>query len=198
MTVFVVLAGSGAVAVVSYRERTVAQDQLADVRERLDVLRGRVAALTTERDALRSQSDANQPRLLQLESELAKANGEIRRLRDTVQQQEAAASAAKSTLVPNGKDITVELTGYEGVVQIHDVHLTRAYGFSDLIGIAVNQSGEEIAYAQLGCTLLDAKGRVLANVIDNREHWPAGASWGFDCTAEVDATGGIVRVDAAS
>jgi hypothetical protein len=196
--VVLVVAGSGAVAAVSFRERLVAQDRLADTRAQLAGLRDRIASLTTERDALQSQSAANQPRLLSLEADLAQANAELARLRETVQQQEAAAAAAKPALVPNGKRITVELTGYEGVVQIHDVHLTKAYGFSDLIGIAVNESGKDIAYAQLGCTLLDAKGRVLANVIDNRENWPAGASWGFDCTAEVDATGGIVRVDSAS
>jgi hypothetical protein len=104
---------------------------------------------------------------------------------------------AKTKWIPDGRGIVVELIGYEDVVEIHDVHLNHAYGFSDLVGIAVNKSGHELSYMQLGCSLLDTRGRVLANVIDNRETWPAGASWGFDCSAEVNATGGIVRVDAA-
>jgi hypothetical protein len=101
-----------------------------------------------------------------------------------------------SGFVPNGKGVTVELGGSVGLIEIHDVHLRHAYGFSDLVGIAVNTSDRDLAYVQLGCTLLDGKGRVLANVIDNRETWAAGATWGFTCSAEVDATGGIVRVDA--
>jgi hypothetical protein len=101
----------------------------------------------------------------------------------------------KIRFVPDGKGITVDLTGYEGMLRIHDVHVTRAHGFSDLVGIAVNTSGHDLAYVQLGCSLLDRDGAVLANVIDNREAWPAGATWGFDCSAEVAATGGIVRVD---
>ncbi len=96
--------------------------------------------------------------------------------------------------VPNGKDVTVETTGFRDDVAIHDVQLTNAYGYSDLVGIATNRSGRVISYAELGCSFLDDKGAVVANGIANRSNWPPGASWGFDCAAETEATGGVLRV----
>jgi hypothetical protein len=148
---------------------------------------GTIAALTSERDALRAQLSEGEGQASGLRAELAEARADLKRLRE---------SRTRPRYVPNGKAITVEIGGYEGSVEIHDVHLRHAYGFSDLVGIAVNTSGRDLTYVQLGCSLLDGQGRVLANVIDNRETWPAGATWGFTCSAEVDATGGIVRVDA--
>lgn len=96
--------------------------------------------------------------------------------------------------VPNGKDVAVETTGFSDDVAIHDVQLTGAYGYSDLVGIATNRSGRVISYAELGCSFLDDKGAVVANGIANRSNWPPGASWGFDCAAETEATGGVLRV----
>lgn len=97
--------------------------------------------------------------------------------------------------IPNGEGISVELTGYEGQIGIRDVQITQAYGFSDLIGIAVNKSGRTISYAQLGCTFLAEDGTVLANSMVNKLNWAPGQTWGFDCSAQVDAAGGIMRVD---
>jgi hypothetical protein len=100
--------------------------------------------------------------------------------------------------IPNGDAITVELTGFEAQIGIHDVQITHAYGFTDLIGIAVNKSDETVSYAQLGCTFLNADGAVIANGIVNKQSWAPGQSWGFTCSAQVDATGGILRVDEMS
>jgi len=97
--------------------------------------------------------------------------------------------------VPDGRGIEVDTTGFEDRIAIHDVQLTRSYGYSHLIGIAINRSDETISYAQLGCTFVDAGGRLLANEIVNRATWAPGQSWGFDCSAQVDATGGMLRVD---
>ena len=100
--------------------------------------------------------------------------------------------------IPNGDGVAVELTGFEGLVGIHDVQLTQAYGFTDIVGIAVNRSGHTISYAQLGCSFLDEDGKVLANAITNKQGWAPGQSWGFTCSAQVDASGGILRVDEMS
>ena len=100
--------------------------------------------------------------------------------------------------VPNGTDVAVELTGFEGIVGIHDVQITRSYGFTDIVGIAVNQSDQTLSYAQLGCTFLDKDGNVMANAMTNKQGWAPGQSWGFTCSAQVDATGGILRVDEMS
>lgn len=100
--------------------------------------------------------------------------------------------------VPNGKAVEVEMTGFEGLIAIHDVQLTHAYGYSDLIGIAVNKSGRTISYVELGCSFVDADGRLLANQIVNRQNWAPGQTWGFDCSGQVEATGGILRVDEMS
>jgi hypothetical protein len=100
--------------------------------------------------------------------------------------------------VPNGSEVTVEVTGFADSVAIHDVQITHAYGFTDLVGIAVNRSGATVSYAQLGCTFLDADGNVLANGMVNKQSWAPGQSWGFTCSAQVDATGGILRVDEMS
>jgi hypothetical protein len=100
--------------------------------------------------------------------------------------------------IPSGAAVSVEVTGFEGVIALHDVQLTHAYGFTDLVGIAVNKSSETLSYAQLGCTFLDADGNVLANAMANKQAWAPHQSWGFTCSAEVDAAGGILRVDEVS
>jgi hypothetical protein len=97
--------------------------------------------------------------------------------------------------VPDGTGIDVDTTGFENRIAIHDVQLTRAYGYSHLIGIAINRSGETLSYTQLGCTFVDEDGRLLANEMVNKATWVSGQSWGFDCGAQVDATGGMLRVD---
>lgn len=97
--------------------------------------------------------------------------------------------------VPNGSGIEVDTTGFEGRIEIRDVQLTHAYGYSHLIGIAINRSGETMSYAQLGCTFLDPDGRLLANKMVNKATWAPGQSWGFDCSAQVDGSGGVLRVD---
>jgi hypothetical protein len=100
--------------------------------------------------------------------------------------------------VPNGSEVTVEVTGFQSMIAIRDVQLTHAYGFTDLVGIATNKSHETVSYAQLGCTFLDADGNVLANGMVNKQSWAPGQSWGFTCSAQVDAAGGILRVDEMS
>jgi hypothetical protein len=97
--------------------------------------------------------------------------------------------------VPNGTGIEVDTTGFEGRIEIRDVQLTHAYGYSHLIGIAINKSGEPMSYVQLGCTFVDADGHLLANEMVNKATWAPGQSWGFDCSAQVDGTGGVLRVD---
>ena len=190
-----VVAGMAVYAGITAQSRASIKHELDQAQARVTALQEQVRSLSTEGDALRSQAAASEPRLAELQSQLEAATAEL----DTLRERAANASQEEGgTAALNGKDVTVELTGYEDVLDIHDVRLTHAYGFSDLIGIAVNKSGKTITYAQLGCTFLDGKGRVVSNVIDNREKWPAGASWGFDCSAEVDATGGIVRVDSAA
>jgi hypothetical protein len=174
-------AGLGWFAVTSFMGREDARRRLEAAENGLDRAAGTISSLTRERDALRAQLSEGQGEASGLRAELAEVQAELKRLRQT--------------RPPNGEGIIVEVSGYEGLIDIHDVHLRRAYGFSDLVGIAVNTSGRDLTYVQLGCTLLDREGRVLANVIDNRESWPDGATWGFDCSAEVKATGGIVRVD---
>jgi hypothetical protein len=173
----------GAVSVLA--ERAQAREELSDAHEKLAQAGRSVRSISAERDDLRAQLASAEARASDAEAELATARVEMEGLRSLKDQRFA----------PNGAGITVETTGYADLVQIHDVQLTRAYGFADLIGIAVNTSGRDLEYVEIGCSLLDGEGRVMANVIDNREAWPAGASWGFTCSAEAEATGGVVRVD---
>lgn len=173
-----------------------ARRDLTSAESRVQELSAHVAALTAERDSIRSQLAGSDAGLSQIESELSATLAELERVRES-KKVVVTRKVPVPTRVPNGNEISVETTGFEDVVEVFDVQLTHAYGFSDLVGIARNNGEETIAYVQIGCSFLDAKGRVLANVIDNRENWAPGATWGFDCSAEVDATGGIVRVDVA-
>jgi hypothetical protein len=185
--------GFGGFAAMSALE---ARRDVVDAESRARQLSAQIAALTAERDSLRSQLGADDARVAELESQLSTTIAELERVRES-KKVVVTKEVPVPTRVPNGKKITVETTGFEEVVEVYDVHLTHAYGFSDLVGIAENTGGESLEYVQIGCTFLDAQGRVLANVIDNRETWAPGATWGFDCSAEVDATGGVVRVDVA-
>lgn len=140
-------------------------------------------------EQLRSRLEALQGRYAKLEAS---------KVRTVVETETVTVTETVVKWVPSGSEVTVELTGFEGLVGIHDVQLTHQYGYSDLIGIAVNRSGEVISYAQLGCSFLDEDGRLLASGIDNKQDWRPGQSWGFVCSADVDATGGILRVDELS
>jgi hypothetical protein len=98
--------------------------------------------------------------------------------------------------VPSGPGIQVETTGYKGEISVNDVQLTTGLGYSNLVGIAQNLTDRTIPYAEIGCTFVDRDGAVIANNFANTNAWPAGATWGFTCSAPVDgATGGVVRVD---
>lgn len=144
--------------------------------------------------AARQKASALRDRVTELQQQLEALRAE--KIKTVVKTETVTQTVTR--WIPNGKGIEVEITGFEGMIQIHDVSLTHAYGYSDLIGIAINKSGQTISYAQLGCTFLDGEGHVLANNIDNKQNWLPGQSWGFDCSGQVDATGGILRVDEMS
>jgi len=98
--------------------------------------------------------------------------------------------------VPSGPGIQVETTGFEGQISVNDVQLTTGLGYSNLVGIAQNLTDRTIPYAEIGCTFVDRDGGVIANNFANTNAWPAGATWGFTCSAPGEgATGGVVRVD---
>lgn len=169
-----------------------------------DEVRDLRAELTQAQNELRAataSSTASSARVAELRSTIEALRIQLAELRDAKIQTVVETKTVTETVprwVPNGKGVEVELTGFEGQVEIHDVQLTHAYGYSDFVGIAVNRSGQTVSYAQLSCTFLDADGKILANEIVNRQDWAPGQSWGFDCSGQVDATGGIVRVDEMS
>jgi hypothetical protein len=171
--------------------------------------------VASSKSSVRDTSSANQ-QLTQLRSQVGQLQGQL----TTTQSQYAAVQSELETVkaskikvvtqtkivtktvpkwVPNGNGIKVETTGYEGQIEIKDVHLTRDdIGTSHVIGIAINTSGQPSSYAELGCTFLNSGGQVVDNEIDNKSGWPAGASWGFDCTTSGQpggVTGAILRVD---
>ena len=138
---------------------------------------------------------------LALRTRIAELKGQIARLREAKIRtvvEETTVTQTVTEWVPSGAEVSVEVTGFEGRIELQDVQLTHAYGFSDLIGIAVNTSGETISYGQLGCTFVDEEGRVVANAIDNKQEWLPDQTWGFSCSAQVRATGGVLRVDEAA
>lgn len=178
-----VVAGAvaGGLSVVGGRDRTI-----AGLRHELTIARSQLLTATQRGDATGGTLDALRAKVAELRKELAKskgaANGE-------------AATKTVTKWVPNGEAVTVEVTGYEDMIQVRDVQITHSYGYTDLIGIAVNTSGQTLSYAQLGCTFLDADGNVLANQMDNKQNWLPDQTWGFDCSGQVRGTGGILRVD---
>jgi len=186
-----VAAGGAAVSYLRYRDAGVRADalsaQLGDVTSQLEAAQADARAA----DAVLS---ATQAKLRETEKALARA--QAAKVRTVVETKTVTEEVPR--WVPNGKDVTVELTGFGSKIGIHDVQITHAYGFTDLIGIAVNKSHETVSYAQLGCTFLNADGAVIANGIVNKQSWAPGQSWGFTCSAQVDATGGILRVDEMS
>lgn len=174
----------GSVLRVSGEEDRIESLQAALATARSDL--SAAAARGQDAEALRAQIADLRQRL----AELREA-----KVRTVVEEKTITETKIVTEWVPNGEGVTVEITGFEGLVELRDVQLTHAYGFSDLIGVAVNTSGETISYAQLGCTFLDAEGAVVANEIDNKQNWLPDQTWGFSCSGQVRATGGILRVD---
>ena len=187
----VVAVGAAAVPSMKYRDATATADGLtADLAAMTALYEGAIAATAKQMAEVAS-----------LEDELAQSQAEVAALEDakirTVVKEKTVIEEVPKW-VPSATEVAVEVTGFEGMIGIHDVQITQAYGFTDLIGIAVNKSGQTITYAELGCTFVDAEGRLLANGIVNKQSWAPGQSWGFTCSAQVDATGGIVRVNEMS
>jgi len=172
--------------------------------------RGDRDGLIQEVAALRAGSAGSQESLLAafarnegLRTRIAKLQAQVAALESAkvetiVKTETVTVTETVTEYVPNGEDVAVEITGFEGLVNVYDVRLTHSYGYSDLIGIAENTSGEVISYAQLSCSFLAKDGELLATSIDNKQSWQPGQSWGFVCSADVDATGGILRVDEMS
>lgn len=177
---------AGGLAVVGGRD-----DTITSLRDRLGVARAQLTTAIQRGDVTDGNVTALRTKVADLREQLAafdKAKG------DTVVK-ERTVTKTVTRWVPNGDGVQVEVTGYEGMIQVRDVQITHSYGYTDLIGIAVNTSDETISYAQLGCSFLDADGKVLSNEIDNKQSWLPNQTWGFDCSGQVRATGGILRVD---
>jgi hypothetical protein len=187
-----IVAGAGAVApYLGYRDEV----------RRADDAAARVAATAADLDAATATVAQRSVRIAAMRDRIALLQAQIEEVRlakvRTVVETETVTEEVVRW-VPNGEGVAVEITGFEGVIGIHDVQITQAYGFTDIVGIAVNESGHTISYAQLGCTFLDEDGKVLANAITNKQGWAPEQSWGFTCSAQVDSTGGILRVDEMS
>jgi hypothetical protein len=188
LVLLVALVAVAAAAYPYYRYRTATDD-----------LNGELAAMTKLYDSSRATVAEKGARIAALQGELANSQAEAAALREAktiVQTKTVTVEVPK--WVPSAEGVAVETTGFEGMVAIHDVQITHSYGFTDLIGIAVNKSGQTITYAELGCTFVGADGELLANGMVNKQNWAPGQSWGFTCSAQVDATGGIVRVNEMS
>jgi hypothetical protein len=173
-----------AFAIAESRPTPAGSSELAAVRAEGAEASGRLTAAETANQELRTTIAGLEARIAKLQDAKVRTVTETETVTETV-----------TEYVPNGRRVTVEVTGFDGLVEIYDVRLTHAYGYSDLIGIAENTSGETISYAQLGCSFLDAEGGLLATGMDNKQGWRPGQSWGFVCSADVNATGGILRVD---
>jgi hypothetical protein len=178
-----VTAAAAAGGVLALGER---QDPIASLRGQLSEL----SAALSRGDATGGTVEALRNKVAELREELAG----VRTSGDTVVKHETVTKTV-TKWVPNGRAVQVEVTGYEGMVELRDVQISHSYGYTDLIGIAVNTSGQTLSYAQLGCTFVDEDGTVLANHIDNKQNWLPDQTWGFDCSGQVRATGGILRVD---
>ena len=176
---------------------------VSDARDDHDLLTRELAALRVGSEGSAASLADAVARNESLRARIAKLQGQIvdlqgQKVQTVVETKTVTVTNTVTEYVPNGEEIAVEITGFEGVVRVYDVHLTHSYGYSDLIGIAENTSGEAISYAQLSCSFLDKDGKLLATSIDNKQNWQPGQSWGFVCSADVDATGGILRVDEMS
>ena len=164
--------------------------------DRADRYKAQLDAARTRVDGLEAESSAQLSRISLLEARLNEMRAHVTEIKSSKIRTVVKTKVKKvPRWVPDGKAIDVDTTGFEGRIAIHDVQITHAYGYSHLIGIAINKSDETVSYAQLGCTFVDADGGLLANEIVNKATWAPGQSWGFDCSAQVDATGGLLRVD---
>jgi len=162
----------------------------------LEVVRAQAAEDAAFVTASQGRNAALRARLVKLQAQVAEL--ESAKVQTIVETETVTITETVTEYVPDGEAVTVEITGFDGIVHVYDVRLTHSYGYSDLIGIAENTSGEVISYAQLSCSFLAKDGELLATSIDNKQDWQPGQSWGFVCSADVDATGGILRVDEMS
>jgi hypothetical protein len=173
-------------------QRAISAADRADGHKRqLDAATTRVDELVAENSEQLSLISQLRARLSEMQDRVAEVRAS--RVRTVVKTKVVTKQVPR--WVPSGKGIEVDTTGFQGRIEIHDVQLTKAYGYSHLIGIAINRSGETVSYTQLGCTFVDADGGLLANEMVNKASWAPGQSWGFDCSAQVDGTGGVLRVD---
>jgi hypothetical protein len=168
--------------------------QVATSRSVASESNGNAAALSAELGQSQAQAAGLQATISKLRATLSR--NRIPKARTIVRREIVTRTISK--WVPSGKGVTVDTTGFSTQIEIHDVQLTRALGFTDLVGIAINRSDQAISYAELGCTFVDGSGQVLANAIDNRDNWAPNAAWGFDCGAQVKAAGGTLRVNQMS
>jgi hypothetical protein len=177
---------AGGLAVVGGRD-----DTIAGLRAQLGAATAELKSTAGSRSAGGVDVDALKARMGALREQIASLRAS--KTRTVVKERTVTKTVTK--WIPNGDGVRVEVTGFEGMIEVRDVQITHSYGYTDLIGIAVNTSGQTLSYAQLGCSFLDADGKVLANEIDNKQGWLPDQTWGFDCSGQVSATGGILRVD---
>lgn len=163
---------------------TAATSDKASVQADLDSANGRVQSLENQLSAIQADLSATQTELEQVKASKIKTVTVTKTVTKTVPK-----------WVPNGNGIEVDLSGFEGEIEIHDVQITHSYGYTSVIGIAVNKTGTKVSYVELGCSLLSSSGKLLANTYTNQTDWPANASWGFDCTEQADASGAVLRVN---
>lgn len=174
-----------------------------DLSDRVGQLEGQLAAAHADVVASAGRAATLDLQGAQLSARLAKLAERLKELRaakvrTVVKTKTVTETQTITKWIPNGEGISVEVTGFAAMIGIHDVQMTHSYGYTDVIGIAVNKSDRTIAYAQLGCTFLDSEGRVLANEITNKQNWAPGATWGFVCSGQTDAAAAILRVDEMS
>ena len=175
----------------------------ADLSSRVRQLEGQLVSVRADSFANAGRAAVLDAQGAQLSAQVAKLLEQLRTLRaakvhTVVKTKTVTETQTVTRWVPSGEGISVEVTGFASLIGIHDVQLTHSYGYTDVIGIATNKSDRTIAYAQLGCTFLDADGRVLANEITNKQNWAPGATWGFVCSGQTDAAAAILRVDEMS
>ncbi len=161
----------------------VASFSVSDARHDRDRLAQELATLRVGSAGSQESLLAAVARNEELRARIAKLQGQVaslqsQKVRTIVETQTVTVTETVTEYVPNGEEVSVEITGFDGLVRIYDVHLTHSYGYSDLIGIAENTSGEAISYAQLGCSFLDKDGHLLATSIDNKQNWQPGTELG--------------------
>jgi hypothetical protein len=175
----------------------------ADLSSRVIALEGQLVSARADLFATAGRAATLDIQGAQLNEQVSKLMHQLKALRaakvhTVVKTKTVTETQTVTRWVPSGEGISVEVTGFADLIGIHDVQLTHSYGYTDVIGIATNKSGRTIAYAQLGCTFLDANGNVLANEITNKQNWAPGATWGFVCSGQTDAAAAILRVDEMS